>query len=160
MNNMIVLSNIEIAEYCNLDLETGKMEFLKATQALPKFMGTYFRDENTFFALYRTEAGPMIYYKGESLPLRKKLHITLKKKDPWRTFQIKEYNICIQYRKSRYIGLDVWSTEMDVDLFYQIKKSYKKDEYYESFTLSSKVTRFSEYSVSGEVTEAVMMLPL
>ena len=135
---MIVLRNIDIAEYCNLDLETGKMEFskaTKATQALPKSMGKYFRDEKTFFALYRTETGPMIYYKGESFPLRKILHITLKKNDPWRTFQIKEYNICIQYRKSRYIGWDVWSTEMDVDLFYQIKKSYKKDEYYERYTI-------------------------
>ena len=46
----------------------------------------------------------------------------------------REYNICIQYRTSQYVGFDVWSDEKDVDLFYQIEQSYKDNEYYKKFT--------------------------
>ena len=52
----------------------------------------------------------------------------------WREFHIEEYNINIKYRTSQYIGFDVWSEEEDVDLFYQIKQSYKHEEYYKKFT--------------------------
>jgi len=94
----------------------------------------YFKDENTFFALYPTENGPTMYYKGKEYPLKKDLHISLKKMGKQREFRIEEYNICIQYRTSPYIGFDVWSEEKDVDLFYQIEQSYKNDEYLKSFT--------------------------
>jgi len=62
------------------------------------------------------------------------LHIDLKKTEKLREFHVEEYNICIKYRTSPYIGFDVWSTEEDVDLFYQIEQSYKNDEYYKKFT--------------------------
>lgn len=85
-------------------------------------------------ALYPTENGPIMYYKGKEYPLKKDLHICLTKTEKSREFRIEEYNICIKYRISPYIGFDVWSDEEDVDLFYQIEQSYKNDEYYKKFT--------------------------
>ena len=62
-----------------------------------------------------------MYYEGKQYPLRKDLHIKVIKQGELREFFIDEYNIDIKYRTSKFIGLDVWSTEMDVDLFYQIE---------------------------------------
>ena len=64
-----------------------------------------------------------MYYEGKEYPLKKELHISLTKTEKSRMFFIEEYNICIQYHTSPYIGFDVWSEEMDVDLFYQIEQS-------------------------------------
>lgn len=74
-----------------------------------------------------------MYYEGKEYPLKKNLHISLIKTEKLREFFIEEYNICIKYRTSPYIGFDVWSNEEDVDLFYQIEQSYKNDEYYKKF---------------------------
>ncbi len=101
---------------------------------IPYCTGFYFKDDDTFFALYSTEKGPIMYYGGQEYPLKKDLHISLRKMDIEREFRIEEYSICIKYRTSPYIGFDVWSDEKDVDLFYQIKQSYKNDEYYKKFT--------------------------
>ncbi|MBD5136845.1 MAG: hypothetical protein HDT39_12910 [Lachnospiraceae bacterium] len=67
-------------------------------------------------------------------PLNKNLHISLTKAENFREFCIEEYNICIKYRTSPYIGFDVWSDAEHVDLFYQIEQLYKDDEYYKKFT--------------------------
>lgn len=75
-----------------------------------------------------------MYYNQKEYPLKKELHISLKKMGEWREFNIQEYNIHLRYRTSKYIGFDVWSDEKDVDLFYQIEQSYKNDEYYKKFT--------------------------
>lgn len=75
-----------------------------------------------------------MYYEGKEYPLMKDLHICLTKTGKSREFRIEEYNICIKYCTSPYIGFDVWSDEENVDLFYQIEQSYKNDEYYKKFT--------------------------
>lgn len=77
-----------------------------------------------------------MYFRGREYPLTPDLHIKLKKdrKNKKRVFRIKEYNICIKYKTSPYIGFDVWSQEEDVDLFYQIATNYQSEEYYKKFT--------------------------
>lgn len=133
--NIIELSNIEIYEHCMLNISTGEKEYSKDKKKIPYFTGLYFKDSDTFFALYPTQNGPMMYYQGKEYPLKNDLHIHLTKMETSREFCIEEYNICIQYHSSPYIGFDIWSDEEDVDLFYQIEKSYKKEEYYKKFTL-------------------------
>ena len=86
--------------------------------------------EKIFFVIFASEEGPKLYFKDNVYQLRKDLHISLKEMDTVREFRIEEYNICIKYRTSPYIGFDVWSDQEDVDLFYQIEQSYKNDEYY------------------------------
>lgn len=135
MNDTVIeLSNIEIYEHCMLNKRTGERKYNKGKKQIPYFTGLYFKAENTFFALYPTENGPIMYYEGKEYPLKKDLHICLTKTEKSREFRIEEYNICIKYRTSPYIGFDVWSDEEDVDLFYQIEQSYKNDEYYKKFT--------------------------
>lgn len=135
MNDTVIeLSNIEIHEHCMLNKRTGEREYNKGKKQIPHFTGLYFKAENIFFALYPTENGPIMYYEGKEYPLKKDLHICLSKTEKLREFRIEEYNICIKYRTSLYIGFDVWSDEEDVDLFYQIEQSYKNDEYYKKYT--------------------------
>lgn len=134
-DTVIELSNIEIHEHCMLNIRTGEKEYNRGRKQIPYFTGLYFKDEDTFFALYPTVDGPIMYYEGKEYPLKKDLHIRLVKTGNLREFFIEEYNICIQYCTSPYIGFDVWSEEMDVDLFYQIEQSYKNDEYYKKFTI-------------------------
>ncbi|MFG6346972.1 MAG: hypothetical protein K1W35_25690 [Lachnospiraceae bacterium] len=135
IDKVIELSNIEIYEHCMLDIRTGEKEYNMERKQISHFTGLYFKDEDTFFAFYPTTDGPTMYYEGKEYPLKKDLHISLSKTGKSRVFFIEEYNICIQYRTSPYIGFDVWSEEMDVDLFYQIEQSYKNDEYYKRFTI-------------------------
>ncbi len=135
MNNaMIELSNVEIYEHCMLNVRTGEKEYNKGKKRMPYYMGEYFRDENTFFALYPVGNGLIMYYEGKEYPLRKDLHISLEKKGKLREFRIEEYKICINYHASPYIGFDVWSEEKDVDLFYRIEQSYKDDDFYKKYT--------------------------
>lgn len=75
-----------------------------------------------------------MYYDGKEYPLNKDLHIKVVKQGKLREFFIEEYDIDIKYHTFKYLDFDVWSTEMDVDLFYQIEQSYKDDEYYKKFT--------------------------
>ncbi len=130
---IIELSNIEINEHCILNRITGEKKYNKDKKQIPYFTGFYFKDENTFFALYPTENGPIIYYKENEYPLKKDLHIYLNKKGKIRTFCIKEYDIYIEYKESQYIGFDVWSEEADVDLFFKITQCYRDDEFYKRF---------------------------
>lgn len=134
-NDYVELLNVEIYEHCMLNKETGERSFQKGKKRFPYFTGLYFRDENTFFAIYPTLKGPMMYFDSKEYVLHPNLHISFERNGKKRKFFIEEYNICIQYYESKYLDFDVWSTEMDVDLFYQIYASYKKESYYEKFTL-------------------------
>lgn len=134
VEKIIELTNIEICEYCMLDISTGEMKFYKDSKKIKGFTGLFFRDEENFFAIYPSDIGPILYYKGKDYQLKKELHIKLTKMDKWREFLIEEYSIRIKYQTSQYIGFDAWSEEKDVDLFYQIEQSYKNDEYYKKFT--------------------------
>jgi hypothetical protein len=134
MNNTIEIKNIEILEFCVLNLTTGIKKYSKETHRT-SFSGEYFRDSRTFFALYPTSNGPRIYYKRKQYPITPELTISIQKNGVLRIFQIQEYGIRINYRQSKYLGLDVWSTEMDVDIFYFLEQSYKTPEFYERYTI-------------------------
>ena len=136
MEHVIELVSCETYNCCALDLNTGQItELYSGNEKLIKgFTGFFFADGDTFFALYPTETGPMIYYKGKSYPLHKGLNIELKKSKNWREFSVEEYDIKIGYRTPQYIGFDIWSDEIDVDLFYKIEQSYKDDEFYNRLT--------------------------
>lgn len=136
LEDFIELSNIEIHEHCMLNIRTGGKEYYKGKKRIPYFTGLYFRDKDTFFALFPSREGPVMYYEGKRFPLTPVLHIFLEKGGEWREFTIEEYGIWIRYRTSEYIDFDVWSTEKDVDLFYQIYTSYKDEDYYKKFTIS------------------------
>ena len=69
------------------------------------------------------------------MSINKNLLISLIKNGKRRKFVIKDYNIEINYTESPYIGFDIWSDEIDVDLFYMIEQSYKNDDFYEMYTL-------------------------
>ena len=133
MKRQIELKNIEIGEYCMLDIFTGDKTFYDKP-SIKEFTGLYFKDISTFFALYPTPNGPMMYYERKEYPLKKELHISVTRMEDLREFCIEEYNIHIKYHASKYIGFDAWSEEEDVDLFYQIEQAYQKDEYYKKFT--------------------------
>lgn len=130
----VELRNIEIYLCCKLDLSTGERSYCKLSEKTKGFTGLYFEDDNNFFAIYPTKNGPIMYYDGKEYPLTKDLHIKVVKQGKLRQFFIEEYDIDIKYHTSKYLNFDIWSTEMDVDLFYQIEQSYKNDEYYKKFT--------------------------
>lgn len=130
----VELRNIEIYLCCKLDLSTGERSYCNLSEKTKGFTGLYFEDDNNFFAIYPTKNGPIMYYDGKEYPLNKDLHIKVIKQGKLREFFIEEYDIDIEYHTSKYLDFDVWSTEMDVDLFYQIEQSYKDDEYYKKFT--------------------------
>lgn len=134
MNNIVELFNVEIYRCCRLDLFTGKKIYCDPSEKAKGFTGLYFEDDNNFFAIYPTKSGPIMYYDGNEYPLNRNLHIKVIKDGKQREFFIEEYNIDIKYLTSKYLDFDIWSTEMDVDLFYQIEQSYKDDEYYKRFT--------------------------
>lgn len=127
------LSNYEIAEYCELNIQTGKKRLSK-TKKVPGFTGLYYKNDFCFFAIYPTKYGPEIYYHGKQYVIKKDLAISLSKNGKRRQFTIIEYGIVINYTESPYIGLDVWSDEIDVDLFYMIVQSYKSNSFYEKYT--------------------------
>ena len=133
-NTIIELSNIEIYKHCMLNRETGEREYNNGKKQTPYFSGFYYEEDNLFFALFPTKNGPVMFYEGKEYILTKDLHIRVIKNENEREFCIDEYNIFIKYHTSQYIGFDVWSEEEDVDLFYQIEKMYKNDDYYKKFT--------------------------
>lgn len=134
MSDLLELKNIEIKEYCVLDKKTGITKFM-GEKGLPGYTGLYFKDSNNFFALYPTIYGPKIYFQGYEFDMQKDLTITLEKKGKERKFKILEYDIEIEYVESPYIGIDIWSDEIDVDLFCLITQSYKADDFYTRHTL-------------------------
>ena len=134
MNKIVELFNVEIYRCCKLDLSTGQKIYCHPSEKTKGFTGLYYEDDNNFFAIYPTTSGPIMYYKGIEYPLNKDLHIKVTKDGKHREFFIEEYGIDIKYLTSKYLDFDIWSTEMDVDLFYQIEQSYKDNEYYKKFT--------------------------
>jgi hypothetical protein len=136
MDSMVELANVEIHEYCMLNKLTGEKNFSKVIQ-IPGFTGLYFRDSANFFALYPTTNGPVIFFEGKEYEINENLTISLTKHGKNRRFNIIEYDIEVNYIKSIYnTGFDVWSTEMDVDLFFMISKMYKDKSFYERYTLA------------------------
>ncbi|MCL2399166.1 MAG: hypothetical protein FWC91_05390 [Defluviitaleaceae bacterium] len=131
---MIELTNLEIAEYCSLDEVSGEKKFYKEKK-VEGFTGLYFRDENNFFAIYPSKNEPLMFFQGKNYKLTANLSISLLKQGKKRTFQIADYNIEINYTESPYIGLDVWSDEMDVDLFFLIAQRYKDKDFHDRYTL-------------------------
>jgi hypothetical protein len=134
--NCVKLRNLEIKEYCMLDKSTGVKEFYKVAK-YSGFTGLYFRDDNSFLAIYPTQNGPVIFYDGREYAITPDLDISLQKNGKDRIFQINEYNIKINYRESPYIDFDNWSEEEDVDLLFRIEQSYKTQSFYERYTLNS-----------------------
>lgn len=133
MNEILELKNIEIKEYCVLDKKTGTKKFMEEKK-IPGFSGLYFKDNDNFFAVYPTVNGPKVYFQGKEYDINKTLTISLEKLGENRKFNIVEYGIEVKYLESPYIGLDVWSDEIDVDLFYMITQNYKSNDFYTRYT--------------------------
>ncbi|TCL54620.1 hypothetical protein EDD76_11943 [Kineothrix alysoides] len=130
-NKILYLSNIEIFEYCTLDRVKGTAKYQKDERP-NKIDGLYFKQNELFFALYWENNSPIIYFDRQEYPLKKTLDIELIKDGKNRKFIIKDYNIYIEYKQSIYIDMDVWSNELDVDLFCKLMESYKTDEFYDN----------------------------
>ena len=135
---MVELKNLEIYELCMLDEESGEMSFYKEKK-IKGYTGLYFKDENAFFGFYPSGGGIAIYYKGKKYPLTSELTISLTKQGKSRTFRIDDYNIEINYTESPYIGFDVWSDEIDVDLFYLISQRYKEQAFYDQYSAKTEM---------------------
>ena len=135
MSEVIELINCEIFEFCSLNRKTGEKIFYKGKKKTFGFTGLYFNDNDNFFALFPTINGPMAFYQGREYPINKDLAIIVQKENRHRKFEIKEYDIVISYIESPYIGFDIWSNEVDVDLFCMIEQRYKSNEFYEQFLL-------------------------
>ncbi len=129
----IEITNIEKAEYCILDLETGEKRF-NDEKINAGFTGLFYKNNEIFFVLYPSTEGPMIYYDNKTYHLSPDLTIRYLRSDNKRKFIIKEYNITIKYEKSKFTGFDSWSNEEDIDLFYQIYKGYKRQEFISKYT--------------------------
>lgn len=132
-DTVVYLINVEIFEFCQLNLLTGEKIFFQKDKSKKRVAGQYYKDEKTFFALIFINDNRVMYFDNKIYKLDKDLHISVEKNGEWRKFTVLEYNINILYHTSKYIGFDVWSTEEDVDLFYQISRQYKNDNYYKKY---------------------------
>lgn len=130
----INLSNLEIYEFCRLNIESGQKDFGIQYENMGEISGFYYRDTQKFFALISVTQGLIIFYEGNLYDLTPDLHIHIDKRNGINIFYIDEYKIMIPYYESEYIDIDVWSTREDVDLFYQIEQSYKNPDYYKKFS--------------------------
>jgi len=75
LKKLIEISNVEIHEYCILNLTSGKTTFYKEKKKMSGFTGLYYRKgirmlgnqiaaQNTqIIALYPTENGPTFYFE-------------------------------------------------------------------------------------------------
>ena len=135
MDNVYELVNVEAHEYCTLNVESGEKSFSKR-KSNPCITGLYFKNETTFLGLYRSSSGPKIYYDGKEYQICKDLFISLTKEGKNRRFCIQEYDISIEYEESPYIGMDVWSEEIDVDLLSMITQKYQSDDFYKQYTIN------------------------
>ena len=146
MRKILELSNIEKPiEHCTLNVSTSDTTFYRGNKKVSGFTGFYHCEDHGFsippngtkiFALYPTKFGSVIYYEGREYEMNRNLNIKLVKKENKRVFFIRNYHIKVNYMESRYIGLDNWSDELDVDLFFMIEQSYKKDSFYKGYTLA------------------------
>jgi len=137
MSDCIELKNYGVSEYCILDTSNKSITFSNTskTPESTAFTGLYFRDDNTFFAIYPSEDGPTVFFGGKEYAINEALTITLSKDGQSRTFRIDDYGIEVRYLTSPYIGLDPWSEEIYVDLFFMIAQRYKDQDFYDRFTL-------------------------
>ena len=87
MDNVYELANVEIHEYCALNVESGEKSFSKK-KSNPCFTGLYFKNGTTFLGLYRSSSGPKIYYDGKEYPVCKDLSISLTKVGKHRKFWV------------------------------------------------------------------------
>ena len=136
MSTIIELKNYGVSEYCLLNRETCQTRFSSKSR-IPKFTGftgLYYKDDNYFFAIYPSKNGPIIFFNGEEYKVNNSLSISLLKNGKNRKFCIQEYNIEINYEESPFIGMDAWSEEIDVDLFFMIATTYKNQDFYETYT--------------------------
>ena len=134
----MILCRIDYYGFCDFDAKAGKIHRLPLDYEPEDdyvFMGLYYEYINTFFALYCSQNGPMIFFEGKEYPLAPQLSISVERKGEERHFSIKEYGIEIDYPTSEFIDMDVWSTEEDVDLFVNIANNYQSEEFYEKYTL-------------------------
>lgn len=135
MKKSVELSSTEDGTCCRLNIISGEKTFFSWKELKGTSEGFYYYDGTIFFALIESKEGPQMYYEGRLYPLSKELNIRISKMEENRTFVIEEYGICIQYVESKYIGFDVWSKEIDVDLFYMIEQLYKTEDFYKKFTV-------------------------
>lgn len=138
MTEVIDLKNYVIFEFCSLNRKTGETYFYKGKKKVPGFTGVYFKNDNTFFAMYPSKDGLLIFYEKKEYKISKDLSIKLIRQGDNRKFIIEEYGIKIDYKKSSYVGFDSWSDEMDVDLFYMIEHNYLESSFYEQYTCKRK----------------------
>ena len=134
MNKGIELANYGASGYCILNIKTNEITFMQKPLS-KEFTGLYFKDNTTFFAIYPTSTGPKIYYNNKEYSINKSLGITLQKINKNRRFIIEDYGIEIAYNESPFIGMDEWSEEIDVDLFFMIEQRYKEQSFYDRYTL-------------------------
>ena len=149
MDKILELTNIEKpTEKCLLNLENGNTSFYRGDKRKPDFSGKYYSEicpddfaipysGSKIIALYPTHNGPRLYYEGIEYLIHPNLNIQLIKKDKKRRFQIKDYGIKFDYTEYPYFDWDEWSGEIDRDLFFMIEQRYKKQEFYDQYTLSN-----------------------
>jgi len=145
MNRIVELSNIEKPiECCRLNITTNETTFYRGTKKVPGFTGLYYSENNGFvtpddgikiFAIYPTQIGPVVYYEDKEYEINRELTITLSKEGKNRIFRIADYNIEVNYIESPYIGMDSWSDEIDVDLFFMIEQRYQDQDFYDQYSL-------------------------
>lgn len=137
MNDIIILDDLEYwSRFCEFHQTNGEFRLFEIHYNgtnYPKVNGHFFFNDIDFVALYSRNNKVKLFYQKE-FDIHKGLTIKLVKNDyNHSTFIIEDYNVEIHYEKSKFIGLDCWSQEDDVDLFYIITESYKKDIFYEEF---------------------------
>ena len=150
MDKIIELINVErMVEVCVLNLHDGNTTFYRGDKKTPGFTGLYYCEETNHdgfavpnngtkvVALYPTVNGPRFYYEGKEYIIHPNLNIQLRKTGKKRKFKIKDYSIKFEYTEYPYFDWDEWSREIDVDLFYMIEQRYKKQEFYDQYTLSN-----------------------
>ena len=137
MLETIELKNHEIFECCSLNRKTGEMNFYKGKKKTPGFSGLYYKADHVFFAVYPSEEGPLFFYENKEYKITKDMSIKVLRQGNSRRFDIDEYGIKINYKASPYIGFDLWSNEVDVDLFYMIAQNYVKPSFYEQYTCAT-----------------------
>ena len=110
---LVEIINIECAEFCLLNIDTGEKEFYKWPSKFSenegKFTGLYYyeSDSDLFFALIPTTEGPLAFYNQNIYPITDKLTIECEDLGKSGVFKIYEYGINIKYKYSKYLGFEM-----------------------------------------------------
>jgi len=133
---MIELTNYRITEYCELDKETGEMNFSR-NKKINGFTGLYFKEENHFFWIYPTKDGPVAYFEGKEYKVHPDLDIQFIRNGQNRKFKIVDYSIEINYKEVERLGWDIFMffEEDEVDLFCMIEQRYQDQDFYDQYSL-------------------------